>query len=217
MALRLAVLISGKGSNLLAIADAIAHGECPATIALVVSDRDSAGGVALARARGIDTAVVKLGDYADRDSWNRALTERVAEAEPDLIVGAGFMKLVSGGFLQRFPRRVINIHPALLPLFPGVDGPAQALAAGVRVSGCTVHMVDEGVDAGPIIAQAVVPVLPDDDVARLHERIQRTEHVLLPRVIAAIARAEVALDPELRVRAGSDAQQTLFSIAQRSS
>lgn len=214
MSLRLAVLISGKGSNMLAVADAIARGECPASIALVVSDRDSAAGIELARARGVEAAVVKLRDYPDREAWNRALTERVAEAQPDLVVSAGFMKVVSSGFLKRFDRRVINIHPALLPLFPGVDGPAQAIAAGVRVSGCTVHMVVEGaVDAGPIIAQAVVPVLPDDDVASLHDRIQRTEHVLLPRVITAIARGDVTLAPELRVRSGCDAEQALFSFA----
>jgi phosphoribosylglycinamide formyltransferase-1 len=213
MALRLVVLISGKGSNLVAISDAIARGECLATIDLVVSDRHSAGGLSEARARGIETAVLKLRDFADREAWNRALTERVARAKPDLVVSAGFMKVVDGGFLKRFERRIINVHPALLPLFPGVDGPAQAVAAGVRVSGCTVHMVVEGaVDAGPIIAQGVVPVLPGDDVARLHERIQHTEHVLLPRVIAAIARGDVTLAPELQVRAGADAGHMLLSL-----
>jgi phosphoribosylglycinamide formyltransferase-1 len=212
--LRLVVLISGKGSNLVAIADAIAAGHCDATIDLVVSDRASAGGLEFARARGIPAEVVSLRQYPDRAVWDAALVELVARFEPDLVVSAGFMRVLGAAFLARFARRIINLHPALLPLFPGTQGPADALAAGVRLSGCSVHLVDAGVDTGPIIAQAAVPVLPNDDVGSLHERIQRAERLLLPRVIAAIARGEIALEPTLTVRPGAaDAEQVLFSLA----
>lgn len=209
--LRLAVLISGKGSNLVAIAQAIDAGQCDASIELVVSDRASAGGLEFARARGISPAVVSVRDYPDRAAWDAALVDVVARADPQLVVSAGFMKVVGAAFLARFAKRMINLHPALLPLFPGMHGAADALSAGVRVSGCTVHLVDGGVDTGPIIAQAAVPVLPADDVASLQERIQRAERVLLPRVIAAIASGAIALDPALRVP-GSDPDQTLFSL-----
>jgi phosphoribosylglycinamide formyltransferase-1 len=212
--LRLVVLISGKGSNLVAIADAIAAGHCDATIDLVVSDRASAGGLEFARARGIPAEVVSLRQYPDRAVWDAALVELVARFEPDLVVSAGFMRVLGAAFLARFARRIINLHPALLPLFPGTQGPADALAAGVRLSGCSVHLVDAGVDTGPIIAQAAVPVLPNDDVGSLHERIQRAERLLLPRVIAAIARGEIALEPTLTVRPGAaDAEQVLLSLA----
>jgi phosphoribosylglycinamide formyltransferase-1 len=212
--LRLVVLISGKGSNLIAIADAIAAGRCEAVIELVVSDRASAGGLDFARSRNIASAVLGLRQYPDRAAWDAALVEVVARSEPDLVVSAGFMRVLGAAFLARFSRRTINLHPALLPLFPGTQGPADALAAGVRVSGCSVHVVDAGVDTGPIIAQAAVPVLPNDDVASLHERIQRAERVLLPRVIAAIARGEITLEPTLALRpSAADAEQTLFSLA----
>jgi phosphoribosylglycinamide formyltransferase-1 len=212
--LRLVVLISGKGSNLVAIADAIDAGRCDAAIELVVSDRASADGLELARARGIASTVLSPREYPDRAAWDAALVEEVARAKPDLIVSAGFMRVLGAAFLARFSRRIINLHPALLPLFPGTHGPAEALAAGVRLSGCSVHIVDAGVDTGPIIAQAAVPVLPDDDVSRLNERIQRAERVLLPRVIAAIARGEITLDPALTIRSGAaDAEQMLFSLA----
>lgn len=212
MALKLAVLISGRGSNLAAILDAIDAGRCAATVALVLSDRADAQGLALARARGIATDVVRLQDHADRSAWDAALARRAAEASPELIVLAGFMRLLGPAFLARFPQRVVNVHPALLPLFPGKSGPADAIAAGMRVSGCSVHVVDHGVDTGPIIAQAVVPILPADDAEQLHARIQRVEHVLLPRVIDAIARGEVALGPELRVHARANPEGTLFSL-----
>jgi phosphoribosylglycinamide formyltransferase 1 len=142
---------------------------------------------------------VKLKDFPDREAWDRALAETVAACEPKLVVLAGFMRLVGPAMLARFPGRIVNVHPALLPLFPGTDAPAQAVRAGVRVSGCTVHVVDSGVDTGPIIAQAVAPVLPDDDADRLHQRIQRLEHRLLPAVIDAVAHGRIELGAELRI------------------
>ena len=137
---------------------------------------------------------------------------RSPHIDPALVVLAGFMKLVGAHTIARFPSRIINIHPALLPSFPGAQGPADAIAAGVRVSGCTVHVVDSGVDSGPIIAQAAVPVLPDDSADRLHERIQRVEHRLLPAVIDAIARGAIELAPAVRIAPASFAADAfLFS------
>lgn len=200
-ALRIAVLISGTGSNLAAILDAIDAGRCAAEVCAVLSDRASAKGLALAQARAIPSAVVALKDFADREQWNAALAERIAGFHPELVVLAGFMRVVGPTLIARFPGRIINVHPALLPLFPGTDAPAQAVRAGVRVSGCTVHVVDSGVDTGPIIAQAVVPVLPDDDADRLHQRIQRLEHRLLPAVIDGVARGQIELGDAVRVAA----------------
>jgi phosphoribosylglycinamide formyltransferase 1 len=216
MTLRLAVLISGRGSNLAAVLRAIDAGQCDAEVSLVVSDRAAAAGLALATQRGIRSAVVALRDHASREAWNDALAQRVAEAEPELVVLAGFMRVVGPAFLARFPNRVINVHPALLPLFPGTDGPAQAIAAGMRISGCTVHLVDAGVDTGPILAQGAVRVLTGDSEAMLHERIQRVEHRLLPEVIHAIARREIRLDAPLEINAGHDDQAALYSPMFRS-
>ena len=199
MPLPIVVLISGTGSNLRAVLGAIDEGHCDARVIAVISDRESAKGLDLARERGIAAAVVKIKDFAARELWDEALTRAIAGYDPALIVLAGFMKLLGAHTVARFPQRIINIHPALLPLFPGAHGPADAIAAKVRVSGCTVHVVDSGIDSGPIIAQAAVPVLPDDDVDRLHQRIQRAEHRLLPAVIDAIARGVVTLAPEVRI------------------
>jgi phosphoribosylglycinamide formyltransferase 1 len=201
MALPVAILISGTGSNLRAILEAADAGRCDVSVRVVISDRDSAAGLELARSRKIPARVVKLKDFADRARWDQALAATVAEYEPALVVLAGFMRLVGDAMITRFAGRIINVHPALLPLFPGKDGPAQAVRAGVRVSGCTVHVVDSGIDTGPIIAQAVVPVLPDDDADRLHQRIQRAEHRLLPAVIDGVARERVELGAEPRVDA----------------
>jgi phosphoribosylglycinamide formyltransferase-1 len=199
MTLPIVVLISGTGSNLRAVLAAIDEGRCDASVRAVISDRESAKGLELARARGIETAVVKMKDFASRALWDEALTRAIAGYDPGLIVLAGFMKLLGADTVARFPQRIINVHPALLPLFPGAHGPADAIAAKVRISGCTVHVVDSGVDSGPIIAQGAVPVLPDDDEERLHQRIQRVEHRLLPAVIDAIARGSITLAPEVRI------------------
>lgn len=203
------VLVSGRGSNLRAICNAVDAGTCDANIVAVISDRAKAAALELAEARGIPTRVVSLRKGDDRELWNEALTSAVAEFEPDLIVLAGFMRVLGPPLLERFPGRIINIHPALLPSFAGHNGPQDALDGGVRISGCTVHVVDSGVDTGPIIAQAAVPVLPDDTADSLHARIQVQEHHLLPRVIHQIAIGAIELDP-LRVHTpAGDATQSL--------
>jgi phosphoribosylglycinamide formyltransferase-1 len=189
------VLVSGRGSNLRAICEAIDAGACDAKIVGVVSDRKNAAALDFAEARGVPTKVVSLRKSDDRDRWNELLAQEVALLDPELIVLAGFMRVLGRPLLDRFPGRIINVHPALLPSFPGHDGPKDALAGGVRVSGCTVHIVDAGVDTGPIIAQAAVPVLVDDTAETLHARIQVQEHRLLPGVIHQIAIGAITLAP----------------------
>ena len=212
--LSIAVLISGTGTNLQAICNAIDEGKCLAHVNAVISDNAEAGGLAFAAKRKIPTAVVKLADHANRAEWDLALAETVAGFVPDLVVLAGFMKMVGPEMLRRFPGRIINIHPALLPLFPGTDGPGMALAAGVRLTGTTVHVVDENVDTGPIVAQAAVRVAPDDSRQSLHQRIQEAEHLLLPEVIDRIARGRVVLEPALRIRhKDNDYSGILFSLS----
>lgn len=209
MPLDLAVLVSGRGSNLRAIAASIAAGRCDARIAAVIADRSQADALAFAAERGIETRVCRPKDHASREAWDEALAAEVASFSPQLVVLAGFMRIVGPAMLARFPHRIVNVHPALLPAFPGTDAPAQALAAGVRISGCTVHQVDAGVDTGPILAQAAVPVRPDDDADGLHARIQAQEHRLYPAVIDAIARgwivpgARPAFAPECPFGEGS--------------
>jgi len=189
------VLVSGRGSNLKAICNAIDAGTCDANIVGVVSDRKKATALAFADTRAIPTRVVPLSKGDDRELWNDSLAETVASLDPDLVVLAGFMRVLGAPLLERFPGRIINVHPALLPAFPGHNGPQDALAGGVRVSGCTVHVVDSGVDTGPIIAQAAVPVLGTDSAESLHARIQVQEHRLLPAVIHQIATGAITLDP----------------------
>ena len=203
------VLVSGRGSNLMAIYDAIDAGKCAANIVGVVSDRSKAAALELASQRGISTRVVPLRKGDDRARWNEALAEEVAALRPDLVVLAGFMRVLGPPLLEKFPGRIINVHPALLPSFPGHNGAQDALDGGVKISGCTVHVVDSGVDTGPIIAQAAVPVLANDDAESLHARIQVQEHRLLPSVIHKIATGAITLDP-LRVSTqGTDAEQAL--------
>jgi phosphoribosylglycinamide formyltransferase-1 len=215
MALELTVLISGTGSNLRAILAAIDAGTCDATVRAVVSDRASAQGLSLATERGIPTATVKLSDYEDRAAWDAALARTVASFEPDLVVLAGFMKIVGEHMLAAFEGRILNVHPALLPAFPGNDAPAQAIAANVKISGCTVHVVDGGVDTGPIVAQAAVRVLANDDAESLHARIQHAEHSLFPAVIDGIARGAIKLGARIGAAAGtpSDERAVLISPA----
>lgn len=182
------VLASGSGTLLQALLDATQQDDFPATIVAVGTDRD--GVVALDRAdqAGISQFVVPLTDYPDRASWDAALTKAVSAYQPDLVVSAGFMKILGPEFLQHFGFRVINTHPALLPAFPGMHAVADALDAGVKVTGSTVHFVDSGVDTGPIIAQEAVTIESDDDNASLHERIKAVERRLLVDVVAALAR-----------------------------
>jgi phosphoribosylglycinamide formyltransferase-1 len=189
------VLVSGRGSNLRAICNAIDAGTCDAKIVGVVSDRKKAAALEFAERRAIPTRVVPLRKGDDRYSWNESLAEEVAALKPDLIVLAGFMRVLDAPLLERFAGRIINVHPALLPSFPGHNGPQDALDGGVRISGCTVHIVDAGVDTGPIIAQAAVPVLADDTADTLHARIQAQEHRLLPLVVHQIALGTITLEP----------------------
>lgn len=192
------VLASGQGSNLRAIVEAIEAGTCDARVAAVISDRERAPVLEYAAERGIATEVVPLRKGADRDAWNVALAEAIDRHDPGLVVFAGFMRVVGAAVVERFRGRIINVHPALLPSFPGKDGAQLAVDAGVRISGCTVHVVDEGVDTGPILAQAAVPVLPDDDRDRLHRRIQLREHRLLPRVVHWVSTGALELGPKPR-------------------
>jgi phosphoribosylglycinamide formyltransferase 1 len=182
---RLVVLASGTGSLLACLLDS-AVGDYPARVVAVGVDRDCRA-VEIATAASLPTFTVRLADHVDRDGWDAALTEAVAAHSPDLVVSAGFMKILGPQFLARFCGRILNTHPTLLPAFPGAHGVAEALAYGVKVTGCTVHLVDAGTDTGPILAQQPVPVLDDDDEETLHERIKVTERRLLVDVVAAVA------------------------------
>jgi phosphoribosylglycinamide formyltransferase 1 len=182
---RLVVLASGTGSLLASLLKA-ARGEYPGRVVAVGVDRQCAA-LEIAGGAGVPTFTVRLGDYPDRAAWDAAITEATARHEPDLIVSAGFMKILGPQFLSRFIGRVVNTHPALLPAFAGTHAVAESLEYGVKVSGCTVHLVDAGMDTGPILAQEVVPVLDDDDEASLHERIKVVERRLLVEVLAALA------------------------------
>jgi phosphoribosylglycinamide formyltransferase 1 len=181
---RLVVLASGTGSLLRALLDA-AVDDYPARVVAVGTDRDCPA-VEIARAASLPTFTVRLPDYPHRDAWDAALTRATAAHSPDLVVSAGFMKIVGPQFLSHFCGRVVNTHPALLPAFPGAHGVAAALAYGVKLTGCTVHLVDAGTDTGPILAQQAVPVLDGDDEHILHERIKVAERRLLVDVVAAL-------------------------------
>ncbi|MFQ6330511.1 phosphoribosylglycinamide formyltransferase [Nocardia sp. CWNU-33] len=187
------VLASGTGSLLRALIEAASASDYPARIVAVGVDRNCAA-TEHAAAAGIPDFRVALKDFPDRAAWDAALTEAVAAYHPDLVVSAGFMKLLGPAFMTRFGGRIINTHPALLPAFPGAHGVRDALAYGVRVTGSTVHLVDSGVDTGPILAQEAVPVLDDDDEATLHERIKVVERRLLAEVVAAVATRGIVSD-----------------------
>jgi phosphoribosylglycinamide formyltransferase-1 len=198
---RLVVLVSGSGTNLQALLDAAADPAYGAEVVAVGADRDGIEGLARAERAGVPTFVLRLRDFAERPAWDAALTEAVAAHEPDLVVLAGFMKLVGPAFLGRFPGRVVNTHPALCPAFPGTNGPGDALDYGVKVTGATLFVVDAGVDTGPIVDQATVPVEDDDDVATLHERIKAAERRMLVDAVGRIAREGLRVDGR-RVRFG---------------
>jgi phosphoribosylglycinamide formyltransferase 1 len=188
MRARLVVLVSGEGTNLQALIDACADESYGADVVAVGADRDGIGGLDRARRAGLPTFVHRLKDFPARADWDAALAESCAAYQPDLVVLAGFMKLVGPAFLDRHGGRCVNTHPALLPSFPGMHGVRDALDHGVKVSGCTVLIVDHGVDAGPVVAQSPVPVLDDDDEASLHERIKVTERVLLVETVGRMVR-----------------------------
>ena len=192
--MKVGVLVSGRGTNLGALLAAEAAGAlAPATIAVVISNRPGAPALDRAAAAGKPAVTIDHKAFPDRGSFEEALLAELARHQVEVVVLAGFMRVLTATFIARFPLRIVNTHPALLPAFPGVDAPAQALAHGAKVTGVSVPFVDAGVDTGPIIAQRAVPVLPTDDAAALHHRIQLEEHRLLPAVVQALAAGRVAV------------------------
>jgi phosphoribosylglycinamide formyltransferase-1 len=185
---RLVVLVSGSGTNLAALLDACEDPGYGAAVVAVGSDRPGIEGLARAERAGVPTFVTRPGDFADRDAWDAAIADEVAAHQPDLVVSAGFMRLLGAAFLDRFGGSLVNTHPSLLPSFPGMHGARDALAHGVRVTGCTLFVVDAGVDTGPIIAQRAVEVLDGDDEASLHERIKAAERAMLVDAVGRMAR-----------------------------
>jgi phosphoribosylglycinamide formyltransferase-1 len=182
---RLGILLSGRGSNFQAIADSIRVGRLDAEIAVVISNRPEAPGIAAAREIGLN-AVVLASKGLDREIYDRTLVDELRKNRVELVCLAGYMRILSGYFLREFPMRILNIHPSLLPAFPGLDAQHQAIEHGVKFSGCTVHFVDEGLDSGPIIQQAVVPVLDEDTVESLSARILKEEHRIYSEAIALV-------------------------------
>ncbi|HEY2017910.1 MAG TPA: phosphoribosylglycinamide formyltransferase [Bryobacteraceae bacterium] len=190
---RLGILISGRGSNFEAIADNIARGTLPAEIAVVISNRPGARGLDAARERGLN-AVAIPSKGLDREVYDRMLLDELRKYQVDLVCLAGFMRLLSATFIREFPNRILNIHPSLLPAFAGLDAQHQALEHGVRISGCTVHFVDEHLDAGPIILQAAVPVLDDDTIETLSARILKEEHRIYSEAIRIVLAGRYATE-----------------------
>ena len=190
---RLGILLSGRGSNFEAIAANVAAGRIPAEIAVVVSNRAGAPGLAIARVKGLPTVALPSGGF-DRETYDVQLRAVLDEAHVDLVCLAGYMRLLSAGFVRAYERRVLNIHPSLLPAFPGLDAQAQALEHGVKIAGCTVHFVDEYLDAGPIVMQAGVDVLDGDTVQSLSARILAEEHRIYSLAIARVLRGQYKID-----------------------
>lgn len=180
----IAVMVSGRGTNLAAILEAASKGICPVDVRVVISNKVDAPALRIARDAGVETVLfINPKDYQDRDAYDKACSDVIEKADCRWIVLAGYMRILSSFFVSRFTNRIINIHPSLLPAFMGADGVGDALAYGVRVTGCTVHLVNEEVDGGAILAQAVVPVLDDDDRESLHQRIQAEEYKLYPQTL----------------------------------
>ena len=201
---RLGILGSGKGSNMMAIADACAAGQIPAEIVVVISDVEGAGILDRARERNLLAEFIPPGKFRTKldEDAEQAFVKRLTEAQVDLIILAGFMRILKGEFLRAFANRVVNIHPSLLPAFPGLEAWKQALDYGVKVTGCTVHFVDQGIDSGPILGQETVPVLSDDTAATLHERVQQAERRLYPQVVRELAEGRVTVNGRQTVIAG---------------
>jgi phosphoribosylglycinamide formyltransferase-1 len=200
---RLGILISGRGSNMQAIVEAVASGALEATVALVLSNRADAAGLAYARETGIATQVLDHRGWPSRAAYDVAVADALEAHRVDLVCLAGFMRLLGPALLDRFPRRVLNVHPSLLPAFPGLDAQRQAFEYGVKVAGATVHLVTEALDAGPIVAQAAVPVHDDDTADTLAARILTEEHRLYPRAIAQVLSGDWHLEGR-RVVSGHD-------------
>ena len=191
--MRLGILISGRGSNFEAIANAIARRKLDAEIAIVISNRTNAAGLDIARERGIPLRVIESRGM-EREAYDKIVIEELRTHDVDLICLAGFMRLLSASFILAFPNRVVNIHPSLLPAFPGLDAQRQALEYGVKITGCTVHLVDEFLDSGPILVQSAVPVLDDDTVDTLSARILAQEHVIYSKAIQLLVDRRVTLN-----------------------
>ncbi|HVV44045.1 MAG TPA: phosphoribosylglycinamide formyltransferase [Bryobacteraceae bacterium] len=191
--MRLGILISGRGSNFEAIANSIARKDLDAEIAIVISNRPNAPGLEIARERGIPMRVIASAGL-DREAYDKLLIEELRTHDVDLVCLAGFMRLLSASIIRAFPNRVVNIHPSLLPAFAGLDAQRQALEYGVKITGCTVHFVDEFLDSGPIIIQAAVPVLGGDTVDSLSARILKQEHLIYPKAIGYIVDGRVTVD-----------------------
>jgi len=214
---RTAVLISGRGSNLQALIDAAAAPDYPAELVLVLSNRQDAKGLERAEAAGIPTRVVPHRDYETRADFEAAVTEALSEAGAELVCLAGFMRVLTEAFVSRWQGRLVNIHPSLLPAFPGLDTHARALAAGVKLHGCSVHLVSAEVDEGPIIGQAAVPVLPGDDEAALAARVLQAEHRLYPQCLGLLAGDRVRVEDGRAVVQGDwDANGRLLNPDPRS-
>ncbi len=210
--LKTGILISGRGSNLEALIEACRDPALPAEIVTVVSNKPDAAGLAIAREAGIAAVALDHRGFADRAAFDDAVHRHLSEAGVELVCLAGYMRLLTTGFIARWHDRIINIHPSLLPAFRGLNAHAQALAAGVKISGCTVHVVRPEVDAGPIIAQAAVPVLPDDTPATLAARVLAAEHRLYPLALRLFAEGRVRIDGARAVVEGvADAGLTLIN------
>lgn len=199
---RLGVLVSGRGSNLQALIDAIGHGDLDASIAVVISNVPGAGALDKAAAAGIETLVMPHRDWPSREAYDAALGQALVDRGVGLVCLAGFMRRLSARFLEVFPGPVLNVHPSLLPAFPGLDAAGQAIAHGVKVAGCTVHLVTPELDAGPIVLQAAVPVEPDDTPDALAARILVQEHRLFPRAVSRVLAGGWRLDGRRFVEAG---------------
>ncbi len=208
--LKLCVLISGRGSNLQSLIDACATDDYPAEISLVVSNIAGVQGLERAEKAGIPTAIVSHKEFKTRESFDASLTETINHFDVDLLCLAGFMRILSDGFVQHWQDRLINIHPSLLPSFKGLDVQQRAIDAGVRFSGCTVHYVRPAMDSGPIIAQAAVPILADDDEGALAARILEQEHIIYPLAVRLIAEGRVSIKNETVKIRGSEPGGTVL-------
>ena len=191
---RLVVLVSGAGTNLQALLDACADPAYGAQVVAVGADRGAIEGLVRAERAGVPTFVVRVDDFTSRAEWDVALADAVGAYAPDVVVLAGFLKLTGAEFLRQFAGRCVNTHPALLPAFPGMHAPRDALAYGVKITGATLFLVDEGIDTGPIVAQRAVPVMDDDDVERLHERIKVAERAMLVQTVGAMVRSGYSVE-----------------------
>ena len=199
---RVVAFISGGGSNMLALAKAAEDPDFPAEIVAVFSDKAEAGGLARAEALGIPARAFLRKDFASKDAHEAAIIEALDALSPDLICLAGYMRLISGAFVSRYEGRILNIHPSLLPLFPGLNTNQRAIDAGMRIAGCTVHFVTEGMDEGPAIVQAAVPVLPDDTAGTLAARVLTVEHLSYPLALKLVAEGKVRMEGGKAVATG---------------